>query len=190
MKARKALLAAAALALALAGLWQLATAGWIHARAAVAQHLIASAWASARASGLPRRPWPGADMVPVARLTLPARGVELIVLDQATPRALAFGPGHVSGTAAPASAGNAVIVAHRDTHFAFLREVVPGEAIAVEALGASARYRVRSVTVVHQSDTRVLEAGGAALTLVTCFPFDAVRPGTELRYVVVADRVA
>lgn len=191
MRARKPLLAALALALAATGLGHLAAAGWIHARAALAQHLIASAWDSTQASGLPRRPWPGADMAPIARLTLPARGVELFVLDQATPRALAFGPGHVSGTAAPAGHGNAVIVAHRDTHFAFLREVRPGEAIGVEGMAGSARYRVRSVAVVHQSDTRVLEPGEAPqLTLVTCFPFDAVRGGTELRYVVVADRVA
>ena len=113
------------------------------------------------------------------------------MLDQATPRALAFGPGHVSGTATPAADGNSVIVAHRDTHFAFLREIAPGDAIGIDALRGSARYRVRSVNVVHQSDTRVLEGSDASqLTLVTCFPFDAVRAGTELRYVVVADRVA
>lgn len=190
MKMRNALTALAA-ALAFAATWQLAAAGWIHAKAALAQHLIASAWKSAQASGLAQRPWPGADLAPIARLTVPARGVELFVLDQATPRALAFGPGHVGGTAAPAGPGNVVIVAHRDTHFAFLREVIPGETIALEALQGSARYRVLSVSVVHQSDTRVLEgAHDSRLTLVTCFPFDAVRAGTELRYVVVAERVA
>lgn len=191
MKMRRHLLALLAAVLAVAGTWQLAAAGWIHAKAALAQHLIASAWDDARASGLPTRPWPGADLAPIARLTVPARGVELFVLDQATPRALAFGPGHVGGTAAPAAEGNSVIVAHRDTHFAFLREVAPGDAIAVDGLRGSARYRVRSVAVVHQSDTRVLEASEASqLTLVTCYPFDAVRAGTELRYVVVADRIA
>jgi sortase (surface protein transpeptidase) len=37
----------------------------------------------------------------------------------------------------------------------------------------------------------VLDAADAAqLTLITCYPFDAVRPGTALRYVVIADLVA
>ena len=31
-------------------------------------------------------------------------------------------------------------------------------------------------------------ADSAQLTLITCWPFDAVRPGTAQRYVVIADR--
>jgi sortase A len=52
------------------------------------------------------------------------------------------------------------------------------------------RYRVREISVVDQSETRVLDAGAAQLTLITCYPFDAIRPGTPLRYVVIADRIA
>jgi sortase A len=191
MTARKHGLAAAAIVLALAGSWQVAAAGWIHAKARLAQHLIASAWDRTQASGLPSRPWPGADLKPVARLTVPSRHVNLYVLDNASARALAFGPVHMGGTASPGASGNSVIVAHRDTHFAFLRELSPGDAIEVEALRGNTRYRVREVSVVHQSDARVLESrDGDELTLITCFPFFAPRPGTDLRYVVVADRVA
>ena len=88
--------------------------------------------------------------------------------------------------------GNTVIVAHRDTHFAFLRTLALDEEIDIEiAKGAPARYRVREVAVVDKGETRVLDdAGSAQLTLITCFPFDAVRPGTALRYVVIADRIA
>jgi sortase A len=131
-------------------------------------------------------------MRPVARLTVPGRGVVLYVLDNASPRALAFGPAHVGGTAAPGSAGNAVIVAHRDTHFAFLRSLGMNDEIDVEgARGALVRYRVRDVAIVDQADTRVLDAADSPqLTLITCYPFDAVRPGTRLRYVVIAERVA
>ena len=66
------------------------------------------------------------------------------------------------------------------------------EEIDVEtSSGRSARYRVREVSVVDKGETRVLDdAGSAQLTLITCFPFDAVRPGTPLRYVVIADRIA
>jgi len=174
------------------GAWQVAAAGWIHVKASLAQHLIASAWAQARDGGPSRRPWPWADMRPIARLTVPTRGVDLYILDTASNRALAFGPAHVSGTAAPGMPGNAVIVAHRDTHFAFLRTLALDEEIDVEtSSGRSARYRVREVSVVDKGETRVLDdAGSPQLTLITCFPFDAVMPGTSLRYVVIADRVA
>jgi sortase (surface protein transpeptidase) len=44
---------------------------------------------------------------------------------------------------------------------------------------------------VDKSDTRLLDsADSPQLTLITCFPFDSVRSGTALRYVVIADRVA
>jgi sortase A len=191
VKAVKAACAAATLALVAAGTWQVAAAGWIHAKAHVAQHLIASAWTQARDGGPSRRPWPWADMRPVARLMVPALGVDLFVLDDASPRSLAFGPAHVSGTAAPGVKGNTVIIAHRDTHFAFLREVEIDDEIEVEAAhGAISRYRVREVTIVDRNETRVMDAADAPqLTLITCFPFDAVQPGTALRYVVIAERI-
>jgi sortase A len=130
-------------------------------------------------------------MRPVARLMVPSLGIELFVLDNASPRALAFGPAHVGGTASPGSAGNSVIVAHRDTHFAFLRELSLDQEIDVEgAQGEISRYRVREVSIVDKHETRVMDdADSEQLTLITCYPFDAVRPGTDLRYVVVADRI-
>ena len=50
---------------------------------------------------------------------------------------------------------------------------------------------MREVTIVDQNETRVLdEADSPQLTLITCYPFDAVLPGTPWRYVVVAERMA
>jgi sortase A len=177
------------LLLALAA-WQLGGAAWIHAKAALAQHLIASAWESGKADGA-RKPWPWADTRPLARLTVPSRGISLYVLAGTSGRSLAFGPGHVDGTALPGSAGNSVIVAHRDTHFAFLRHLREDEEIDVEdARGRLTRYRVREVAIVDKSETRLLDpADSPQLTLITCWPFDAVQPGTPQRFVVIADRV-
>lgn len=186
---RKLALALAA-SLALFGVTEVGAAAWIHAKGFVAQRLIASAWSAARAGDLPRRPWPWADLRPVARLTVPARHVDLYVMDDASRRSLAFGPGLVAGGASPT--GNTVIVAHRDTHFTFLKRLSPGDEIDLQAAGgAVARYRVEETSVVDRDDTAVMDDdGGARLTLITCYPFDAVRPGTRLRYVVVAARVA
>ena len=192
MSARRKAWAALALALALVGVAQLAAGGWIHAKAWVAQRLIAAAWQVGRVDARSLRPWPGADIRPIARLTVPAHHVELYVLEDASMRSLAYGPAHVSGTALPAHRGNAVLVAHRDTHFAFLRTLELDDVIDVEdSGGAAAQYRVREVQVVDQDETRVLDPTDASqLTLITCWPFDAVQPGTPLRYVVVAQRVA
>jgi len=182
---------ALAAAIAAAGLSQIASAAWIHAKAILAQRLIASAWEDARHGGA-RRPWPWADMRPIARMTIASRGIDIFVLDSTSPRALAFGPGHIVGTALPASAGNSVIVAHRDTHFAFLRTLATSDEIEVESRdGHHARYRVRETAIVHKEDARVLDdADSPQLTLITCYPFDAIRPGTTLRYIVIATRVA
>ncbi len=178
--------------LAVYAFWQFSGAGYVHAKAAVAQQLIAWSWKDSLEGHGTKRPWPWADTRPVARMTVPSQGIELFVLAGTTGRSLAFGPGHVSGTAAPGAAGNSVIVAHRDTHFAFLRYIGTDAQIDIEtAKGVTVRYRVREAVVVNQDDTRLLDpADSAQLTLITCYPFDAVRPGTSLRYVVIADRIA
>ena len=182
------LAALVALLLALAA-WQFGGAAWIHAKAALAQRLIASSWESAKEGGA-RRPWPWADTRPLARLAVPSRGISLYVLEGTSGRSLAFGPGHVDGTALPGSAGNSVIVAHKDTHFAFLRSLREDEEIDIEdARGRLTRYRVREAAVVDKGATRLLDpADSPQLTLITCWPFDAMRPGTAQRYVVIADR--
>jgi sortase A len=181
-----------AVLLASVGTWQVASAAWIHGKGWLAQELIAFAWTRAQSSGASERPWPGADLRPIARLTVPGRGVNVYVLDEAHARTLAFGPAHLGGSANPGTPGNSVIVAHRDTHFAFLRGLAIDDAIEVEGQdGKRWHYRVREMKVVDKRDAEVVEpTASPRLTLVTCYPFDAVTPGTPLRYVVVADRVA
>jgi sortase A len=179
-----ALAAAAGAALAVHGLW-------IPAKAALAQVLLAAAWERAEAGREAPRPWPWADTRPVARLELPGRR-PLVVLAGASGRTLAFAPGHVDGTAAPGEAGNVVVAGHRDTHFRALADLAPGDALALEAPGgAVTRYRVVETAVVDHRDTRPLRPSPEPrLTLVTCWPFDAVVPGGPLRWVVVAEAEA
>lgn len=180
-------LLALSVTLALGAAWQFGRAGYIHAKAWLAQALIEEAWARTRAGEVQSRPWPWADTWPVARLLAPAQRTDLYVLAGADGRAIAFGPGHMFGTPAPGEAGNSVIGAHRDTHFAFLRELRDGDPIEVETPGGRrVRYRVVAREVVDRRDTRVLASDDALreLTLVTCYPFDALRAGGPLRYVV------
>jgi sortase A len=162
---------------------------WIFAKARLAQILMEMSWRRALA-GERIKPWPWADTRAIARLTIERDGAAIIVLAGASGRTMAFGPGHLDGTAMPGDAGNCVITAHRDTHFAPLRYVGPGDILSVQRPdGRSVRYRVQATRVVSKSDTSVLRQDARTrLTLITCYPFDAVRPGTPLRWVVVAQK--
>ncbi len=166
---------------------------WIPAKAVLAQVLLEQAWQEVRRGAAEgsaaARPWPWADTWPVARLTLPGRA-PMVVLAGASGRTLAFAPGHLDGSARPGEAGHVVLAGHRDTHFRALARLHPGDEVAVEdPAGRLRRYRVTGAAVVDHRDTSVLAAGGDRLTLVTCWPFDALHPGGPLRYVVAAEAV-
>jgi len=178
----------AGLLFALGG-WQAGAAVWIHAKAQLAQVLIAHAWAEAQAGGAAVRPWPWADTAPFAKLAVPALGVEQFVLTGASGRTMAFGPGYMDGTANPGEAGTAVITAHRDTHFRFLRQLQTGHEIFVtDRAGRTHRYRVVERRVVDSEKSDLTVTGDSPrLALVTCYPFDAIETGGPLRYVVFAD---
>jgi sortase A len=124
----------------------------------------------------------------VARLTAPRLNKERLILEGASGRTLAFAPGHLTGSALPGTSGNAVVAGHRDTHFAFLRDLENGDLLVVGTPdGREHKYRVESYGIVHENQTEVLEpSGDGALTLVTCYPFDAIVPGGPLRFVVKA----
>jgi sortase A len=168
--------------------WHAGDAAYLHAKAWLGQKLLLGAWSEAKASGSAVKPWPWADTHPVARLVVPAHRVELLVLAGANGRTLAWGPGHLDGTAAPGAPGTAVLTAHRDTHFRFLRDVAPGDRIVVETrTGTTRGYRVeRTLIADHRALKLPADDRSTTLALVTCYPFDAVDPGTPLRYAVIA----
>ena len=173
-------------ALVLSGTLSLALGAWMPAKARLAQVLLDHAWHETLHSGDSAKPWPWADTWPVARLTAPSHKTSMIVLAGANGAALAFGPGHLTTSAPPGVSDNSVIAGHRDTHFAFLKALKPGDALQLQAPdGVVHRYKVIDARVVHETDTRVLQPSQSAmLTLITCYPFDAVVPGGPLRYVV------
>lgn len=170
------------------GFWHLGQGSYIPAKAWLAQELMQRAWHKA-GDGLERPPpWPWADTWPVARLTARSRQVDLIVLAGGSGRTLAFGPGHLSASAMPGETGNMIIAGHRDTHFRFLRDVRVGELLGVESPnGVRHVYEVLGGDVVDsRKGSLVLDTELAMLTLVTCYPFEAVSAGGPLRYVVTA----
>lgn len=173
--------------LALLGLVLVGQGLWIHAKALLAQVLLERAFEQTLATGVPVKPWPWADTWPVARIEFPRLGKSVIVLAGSSGQALAFGPGHVEGTPDAGERGVAVYAAHRDTHFAFLRDLVVGDEIVVTRTdGTSVRFRMSGSDVVRWDRSGIdAAAGGRHLVLVTCWPFDA-RTSGPMRYVVEA----
>jgi sortase A len=160
-------------------------AAWIHVKAGVAQVLLRQAWAESREDGDAHRPWPWADTHPVALLRAPDLDVEQVVLAGDSGRVLAFGPGWAPASAAPEARGTIVFSGHRDTHFAWLRQLVRGDRVEVESVDGLRRYQVIEHRVADSRSERLaLDTDNSALLLVTCWPFDAVQSGGPMRYVV------
>lgn len=159
------------------------------ATARLTQTLLDRAWTRTLAGDREVKPWPFADAWPVARLTLPEKNVSLYIL--AGPNVGAFGPGHLSGTALPGEEGNSVIGGHRDTHLAFLRNVKSGSDLIVQRRDGTRRsYRVQAGEVLGEHETWVMKQDGwTRMTLITGYPFDALRAGGPQRYVVFADAI-
>jgi sortase A len=189
MKRSTATLALGAMLL-LPGSLLLARAAWVKAKGGVGEALIHRALAATLKDGTARRPWSWADMHPIAALTVPRLGIERPILSNASGSALAFGIGHIDGTAGPATAGNCVVAGHRDSWAAFLADLRVADAVVIEAPGRRATYRVAGRSVVRFDDARVLrDDGDDRLTLVTCWPFHGWLH-SPWRYVVRAERVA
>jgi sortase A len=163
---------------------------FVPVKAVLAQVLMDRAFARALETGSPVRAWPWADTAPVARITAPRLGVSEIVLSGGSGEAMAFGPTHLPGSAAPGHRGTAVFAAHRDTHFRFLKDLRQGDVVRVEDIhGARTAYRVEGGHVVRNDRFGIdRQAKTPILALTTCWPFDSNVRG-PMRYVVLARRI-
>jgi len=166
--------------------------GWIHAKALLAQQLIGRAWFESLELGKPVKPWPWADTWPVARLESKRLGVDLYVLSGGHGSALAFGPGLLQGVDHQGADNQRVeyqdqpiiMAGHRDTHFDFLKKLQKqDELLFTDQLGNRRSYTVTALKV-EDSKRQQLQVDGMQLVLVTCYPFEAIRAGGSLRYVV------
>jgi sortase A len=180
----------ASILLALIGLILFGQGAYIHAKALLAQVLLQRAFDETIASGHITKPWSWADTWPVARIEVKRIGASAIVLAGSSGQALAFGPGHVELTADAGERGVAVYSAHRDTHFAFLRNVKIGDEIDVTSDdGKTFRYRADGTSIVRFDASGIDPlSDGYQLVLSTCWPFDALTSG-PLRYLLHASLI-
>lgn len=120
---------------------------------------------------------------PVARLQIPAIGVDYIVLEGVDLPILNDGPGHFPETPLPGQPGNAAIAGHRTTFgapFHRLDELQPGDEVEVTTLQGTFFYEVldqgepASPVGYHIVEPDALEIlddeGDDRLTLMACHP--------------------
>ncbi len=173
------------------GSFLLADGCWIKTKAVFAQILLKHAWEQTLESGEYTKAWPWADTWPVARLRVERLGLDLIVLEGESGEVLAFGPGHLPGSSTPGSNGHSILAGHRDTNFRFLQDLQPNDAVSVQGIdGVIHKFFIRETMIVEAEKLYLQQSDFPRLTLITCYPFDALQPRTGLRYVVFADKVS
>jgi sortase A len=137
------------------------------------------AWQTALAEPAPQ---------PLAVLRIPRLRIEVAVLEGTDEFVLNRAVGHIDGTALPGTDGNSGIAGHRDGFFRGLKDIVGGDVVELETLGAKEKYRVERTWIVAPEDVSVLDPTPArSLTLVTCFPFYFVGSAPQ-RFIVRAVR--
>ena len=157
----------------------------VPAKAALAQILLDRAFTRSLAAGRPIRPWGWADMAPVARLKVERLGVGTIILSGGSGQAMAFGPTQLLPGGGDAAAPVTVLAAHRDTHFAFVKDLKQGDRLDLEHVdGRHVRYRITGFQTLRWDEFAIPSAPARPLlALTTCYPFDAMTQGPWRRIV-------
>lgn len=163
---------------------------YMDAKAHLAQVLIEYSWSSKGDQNQAAKPWWWADTKAIATLEAPRLRKRLFVMQDDSGESLAFGPGHLNGSANIAEDGHVMIAGHRDSHFAFLQDIKIGDVIkTTNSKAKSISYRVTDAYVMDTRKDTLTQYQHQQLTLITCYPFNSVITGGPLRYIVNAEPV-
>jgi sortase A len=164
----------------------------IHFKAWLGPILLRHAWAETLATGAPVKPWSWADITPAGWLQIPGAGIDLIALNDSSGEALAWGPGLWSPPGDEGGQGLTILTGHRDTHFAFLKNLQKGENLTfTNAAGLQHHYVIETTQIVDvRTDHLVKPDDSGWLLLITCYPFDGIAPHPPERFVIWAKRQA
>lgn len=195
--------------------------GYLLIKANFAQYLLNKAWQQQIAlsgdlesgdqkSNINVKPWPWADIYPIAKLNFERFNIDQIVLNNDSGQALAFGPGLNRIDAKNISNINneslnvVIISAHNDTHFSFLSELKLNDSVTLTLKsGRSQTVKVSNITIIDTKTEQLVLSNVdenvegeqndyndqnkplmKELILVTCYPFVSIGGETTLRYVV------
>lgn len=162
--------------------------GSTYARGALARGEARAAWERAEARravrqsrliDLDRGEPIAAPGAPIARLVIPSIALDEVVVEGVGDDQLNAGPGHLPGSAMPGDAGNAVISAHRDRHFATLGNLEIGDTVYTETASGRTSWIVTKRRVVRAGKPALFSSDEPRLTLTTCWPLRALGPAPE-----------
>ena len=126
---------------------------------------------------------------PVARLLIPAIGLDEIVTEGVGPVELNGGPGHYPGSVLPGAVGNSILSAHRDRHFSRVGELAVGSRLRTETRDRTVEWVVTERRVVSKDSPALFEESEATLTLTTCWPIRYFGPAPD-RLLIIAKSVS
>jgi sortase A len=176
-------------ALCAAGITVAASGAAVPITAKISQVLLEQAYTRTLVSGDVQQILGSSDMKLAGKISVPRLGITEIILDagtqQVSKKAMRAGPILLANSAAIGRSGTTIIAAHRDTHFAFLKDIRVGDVIeAAGKDGVIMPYRVNNMQIV-EADKFTITKGQVQneLALSTCYPFGSVKGGTK-RYVV------
>ncbi len=165
---------------------------YMKGKAVVAQWLLERAWQQQleqkerKTTGV--KPWPWADMYPIAKLDIPSQGQSFVIVNTDSGQALAFAPG-LNGVS---NRNNYIISGHNDTHFKQLGKLTKSDEITLTTLNnnriQSKRFYVLHTEVFDSKKSQLMldqSNEQAQLLLITCYPFHSGQQ-TSKRFVVVA----
>lgn len=156
-------------------------------KALLAQKLIETSWHRAVAQRKPTKPWWWADTRAIAKLEVERLEQTVFVMQDESGESLAFGPGHISASAKIAETGHVMIAGHRDSHFQFLRDIQIGDIIELSRYDSKeTRYQVKRLRILNADSEELIAYNDDRLTLITCYPFNALIPNGPLRFLVEA----
>lgn len=161
---------------------------WLPSKAWLSELLIYHSWQQAKLNKKAVNPWPWADTVPIAKLSIERLDHSLILLKGADPTTLAFSAGAMHRYSVIDRRSPIIVAGHRDTHFSFIEEVKMKDIISlIDQYGRNHLYEVDELNIVdsEQSDL-IIDPLSNDLLLITCYPFNALEAGGSLRYIVKA----
>lgn len=175
-------------------------ASWLPTKAWLSQALISYSWQEAMTqqnqlqgnkttnTKVAIKPWPWADTFPIAELSFKRLNEDIVVLNGGDPTTLAFSAGAIAPFNQTNSAQPFVVAGHRDSHFAFLEDILMKDVISMtDQHGQSQLYQVEAIDIVDASSGQLpVLANDSSLILITCYPFNAIGNDANERYVITA----
>lgn len=171
------------------GCWYLGSSGYMLAKAHLSNFLIADAWKKTLKDKTNHKPWSWADTYPVLEIRIPRINKGSYILEGANDRNMAFSAAHTAISGLPGQNKSTIVSGHRDSHFDYLQELIVGDKIVTYGKTTTQNFKIVGIKVINSREEKLVIKNKNELILTTCFPFDAIQTGGDLRYVIHATAI-